>query len=496
MRNFVKSQDLVTTTTNVEEWKASRVPLSKMEKWLDKAVEKDAELSATLVNMRKFNVKNESERNSYEEHLTFFMSKYLKNMGAEAVAPKDSKSMLPDIKFGKLDSASHSALSNNALGANVSMATYDNQILTQNNMIIGMYDQITPVNASPIMQEFPEAMYPAVGLFIASWEQITGMTAQHITGQPFYNVPKRKVNYQFFKTAPHAEKVVWQQEEVIGLKNPSSNTFMDRGLPLYMAKNTAMLEHRRQTRDVFNIYRAIFDDVSYYNGNALSYNISPLNRLTGTQLGGEPWVTFNAVNGAINSFGNVNIPQAFRNLVHAFLRKYTGYTLKMYMSSPTLSALIGNPSITPITNFGPAMRVAGNPSESGQAQFATILKQFLGTSANIEIVIDDSQYVADDKDPMGRIAGETYWLLDLGKIVVLPQVQSTGAGMGEYAYTPIVQNGGMLNPQAGAAFFMIDTFASNTTEGMENPSLANALRYSAIPMIFRTRDLFTIDITK
>ena len=43
---------------------------------------------------------------------------------------------------------------------------------------------------------------------------------------------------------------------------------------------------------------------------------------------------------------------------------------------------------------------------------------------------------------------------------------------------------------------MIDTFASNTTEGMENPSLANALKYSAIPMIFRNRDFFTIDITK
>ena len=274
---------------------------------------------------------------------------------------------------------------------------------------------------------------------------------------------------------------------------------MDRGLPLYMAKNTAMIEHRRQTRDVFNIYRACYDGVSYYNGNALSYDISPTNRLTGTQIGGAPWATFSAT-GNITSFGNVNILASLRNLMHAVLRRYVGFGVRMYMNSLTLSAIIGNPSITPVTaNFGTGMFVGSKYAPGDEKQFETILKQFMGTNANIEIVIDDSQYYPDKNDPLGRPVTNpptSYYLNDVGKILICPQVQSTGAGMGEYAYTPIVQNGGMYSPQPGAAYFMIDTFASNTTEGMENPTLSQALRFSAITTIFRYKDLFSLDITQ
>ena len=103
---------------------------------------------------------------------------------------------------------------------------------------------------------------------------------------------------------------------------------MDRGLPLYMAKMSLVL-HLRQTRVVFDIYRAVFDGIIYNNGAPLSYNISPLNRLTGSQLAGAAWATFDPTSGAVLTFGNVNIPQALRNLVHAVLKKYTGFKLHL-----------------------------------------------------------------------------------------------------------------------------------------------------------------------
>ena len=91
----------------------------------------------------------------------------------------------------------------------VKLATYNNDLLTYNNMIIGMYDQITPTNSSSIMVDFPEAMYPAIGLYIANWAAIQGMTHQHMDGNGFFEVQKRAVNYQYFKTQAFAEKVVW-----------------------------------------------------------------------------------------------------------------------------------------------------------------------------------------------------------------------------------------------------------------------------------------------
>ncbi len=494
IRNFISQKDIL-QNPSLEEWKSSKVAFNKRDIWLDKTKGMDNELKDSFVKLRGMDIR--TQQGEYEETLQFAMAKYFKDFGAKAVMPSDPKAVMPNIQFTKnVDAAATASLANNPLGGNVALATYNNPLLTYNNMIIGMYDQITPTNVSPIMTDFSESMYPAVGLYIASWAAITGMTMTQSIGQPFYNVAKREVDYQFFKTTSYAEKAVYHQEEVIGLRNPESNSFMDRGLPLYMAKNMAMIEHRRQTRNIFDIYRAIYDGVFYFNGAALSYNINPANRLTGSQLGGAPWASFSATSNGVTSFGNVNIPQAFRNLAHGVLRKYTGYTLKFYMNSLTLSSIIGNPSITPITNFGPGTQVGTGRSVGDSGQLESILKQFLGTSVNIEIVIDDSQYIADSTDPLGRAAGTEVYLNDVGKIFVAPQVQATGAGMGQYAYTPIVQNGGMYNPQPGAAFFMIDTFASNTVEGMENPSLSQAVRFSAMPLIFRNNDLFTIDITQ
>lgn len=491
IRNALNPKDIL-QNPSLEEWKASRISFSKRDLWLDRVV--DNELKDTLIKLRAMDIRK--QQFEYEENVAFVLSKFFKDSGATAMKPDNAASVMPDVKFSKLGGSANAALSNGVLGSNVALATYDNPLLTYNNMIIGMYDQITPTNVSPIMTDFPESMYPAIGLYIASWSAITGMTVAHQIGEPFFNATKREVDYQFFRTSAYAEKYVYHQEEVIGLRNPESNNFMDRGLPLYMAKNMSAQEHRRQTRIVFDIYRAIYDGTFFFDGAALSYNINPANRLTGTQLGGAPWATFNAFDNGISSFGNVNITAAFRNLAHAVLKKYTGYTLRFCMNSLTLSAIIGNPSITPITNFGPGFQVGGGRSVDDSKQLESILKQFLGTSVNIEIVIDDGQYIADATDPLGRTVGQDYYLNDTGKIFIAPQVQATGAGMGQYAYTPIVQNGGMYDPQPGAAFFMIDTFTSNTTEGMENPSLAQALRFSAMPLIFRNNDLFTLDITQ
>lgn len=497
IRNVIDKKDILLNPT-LEEWRNSKVAFNKRDMWLDRAAEKagDNELKDTLVKLRSLDIRKQT--NEYEEAVTFAMSKFFKTFNATAV-PSSTKDHMPDIKFSKavLSNAISSPSSRNPLGDNVALATYDSPFLAYNNMIIGMYDQITPTNASPIMNEFPESLYPAIGLYIASWEQIAGMTMSRQIGQPFYEVEKRKVNYQFFKTAPYGEKNVWHQEEAIGLRNPESNNFMDRDLPLFMAKNQSKIEHRRQTRVLFDIYRAIYDGVYYFNGNALSYDIDPVNRITGSQLAGAPWASYNPATDVITSFGNINVTQALRNFAHAILRKYTGYDLNFYLSSLTLSAILGSDSITPITTFGPGFQVgSGREGTQGSKQLETILRQFLGTNVNINIIIDDSQYIADETDPLGRTPGQDYYLNDTGKIFVAPQVQATGAGMGQYAYTPIVQKGGMYNPQPGYAFFIIDTFASNTTEGMENPSLAQALSFSAIPLIFRNHDLFTLDITQ
>ncbi len=488
-----------------EAWKASGTLYKNREMWLDKFFDLDKTMGDMVIKLRGMNIHRDTL--DYEQTSREVFSRFLKLMGAQGAIPmkKDgtpNNQAFPIVKFKNLPqvTAKLNGASNHPLGNNVQLATFDNEFLTVNNMIIGMYDQITPTNVSSIMNDFPEAMYPAIGLYIASWELITGMTHQHQTGNGFADVRKRNVDYQFYKTQPFAEKVVWHQEEVIGLRQPDSNNFMDRGLPLYMAKNMSMLEHRRQTRMVFDIYRGIYDGVIYNNGAPLSYNISPLNRLTGSQIGGAPWATFDPTLGTILSInGSVNVTQALRNLVHAILKKYTGYKLQLKMCSLTLSAIIGNPTITPITNFGPAIQ----QPRGDEGQLEQILRGFMGTNQNIEVVIDDAMYVPDIDDPLGRYNPALpadkqipYFLNDVGKIFIAPQVQATGAGMGQYAYTPTVQNGGMYNPQPGAAYFMIDTFASNTTDGMENPSLSQAVIWSALPLVFRPNDLYTLDITQ
>lgn len=494
MRNMIDIENILPDGTPKHEYINSKVLLKDREIWLDELLDND--LADTAVKLRDTNILKNGD--SYRQMATHFFTKLFKDNGAEAVPPSDPRSALPDIKFTKNKNNVTAQLSaDNPLGANVQLATYDNSILSTNSMIIGIYDQITPNNASPIMQEFPEALYPAPRLFIPSFAPIAGMTSERRMGEPFSVVEQRKINYQEYSTENFAEKAVWYPEETIGLRDPSSNSFMAKAFPILLSKSLEQLSHRRDTRTIFNIYRAAYDGVIFYSGKPQSYDINPVNRLTGTQLGGAPWATFSST-GLITSVGSINVLIALRNFAHGIAARYTGFKFNWYMNSMTLSAILASPSITPVSNFGPGFQVGQNPNLAGAKQLESIINQFLGTSANISIIVDDSQYYPDAYDPLGRAASTTqsYYLNDIGKILVCPQVQSTGKGIGEYAYTPVIQNGGMYNPQPGAAFFMIDTFASNTTEGMENPSLSQALTYNALPLIFRNNDIYSIDITQ
>jgi len=498
--NIIKQNEILQNPSYAE-WKASGKLYSKRNLWLDKFGDLDKTLGDNVQLMRSMNIhKQESD---YTDLAMDTFARFFKLTGATAVVPTNNgnaKLSMPDINFNKnklLSSMEKLNVDTSVLGKNAQLATYNNDLLSYNNMIIGMYDQITPTNVSSIMEDFPEAMYPAIGLYIASWSAIRGMTHQHQSGNGFFETKKRDVDYQFFQTQKFAEKNVWHEEEVIGLRQPDSNTFMEKGLPIYMAKNMAMLEHRRQTRIVFDTYRTIYDGVIYNNNAPISSNISPLNRFTGSQIGGAPWATFDPVSGAVTSVNSsVNVLVSLRNLVHALLKKYTGYVLKMKMCSLTLAAILDNPSITAINQVGPGFMAGNGILPGDEKQLETILKQFLATNVQLEVVIDDAMYTADIQDPLGRTPGETYFLNDVGKIAILPQVQATGAAMGGYNYTPVVQNGGMYNPQPGAAFFMIDTFASNTTQGMENPSLSQAVVWSALPCVYRPQDLYTLDISQ
>ena len=453
----------------------------------------DKELLDLAQNLRKTDILTDRE---YDVKLQFFFEKFLYDAKAEFLPLKNkNENGLFNIKFGNIK---HVKAERNQDTNNIQLATYDNTILTETMMLIAMFDQITPeVINNVITREFPEMLYPTVNLLAASWEPIRGMTHERTVGQPFPTVKKRGVKYQIYRTRNLAEKIVWQQEELYPLREVRSNSFDERGAALYIAKAVQQLEHRRTVKVIDDIYTSLSDGKIWWNGtnNLIDYQIPATNTLQSSLYGGSAWIDF--VSGQYRPT-NANLLEGWRIIMHSILKLYTGFGFNMYCNPETLAALIGNSTITPVTQFGTAFYIGSRPGNEDENQFMDIIKKFIGTQVNINLIIDSSLYIPDADDPHPNRydpanPDKAVYLCPTGKIFLIPQLQSLGTGVGEYAYTPVVQNGGIENAQPGVAFFQVNTALSNTADGTENPSIHQALTFQANPLIKRPKDIWVID---
>lgn len=460
----------------------------KREYWIDNL--KDKDLVDTAIKMRSTDIGTMKGRTDFLQLKDHFVAKFGRDYLQGVKTASGS-----GIAFKSNDASTVSLSQGNV----ANLAVENNTVLTETSMVAAVYDQIYPRNASPINQIFPEANYPTLGVRMVSFDPIRGRTPQRTLGQPFSRLEKRNYNFQIAKTRPFSEEIRFSPEESIGLRDPSSNALNERGINIVFSKAMEQLPFRKNTAVVGDLYDAVFNGWSYYQGKALvNYGIPAINRLTATRLGTGPWGSIDA-NGNIVPTNN-NVLLGLRNLAvnTQLLSKYSAYEFEFFMNTRTLATIISNTSINPVTQStggpGIAYNVATGKVMTGEEQFISIFRTFGGISHKISVVVDDSQYIADAQDPNGFAENSVNYLCPDGKIFIV--IKGIEAGIGQYAYTPVPQLGGTMNPQAGVAYWMVDSMASNTLDGTQNPFLSYNINFSALPLIFRPRDLFTLDITQ
>lgn len=393
----------------------------------------------------------------------------------------------------KLLSAAHAA--KYGKDQNVKFGYTSDSLLNGTFLITGLMEEVTPKLQNQTLRAlFPEAEHAAQTLALDTFGAIKGMTHQTGMDEPVPVIKKRGITTAKFSPASAQENYEISQEEGLFLRNPGDSNLSVRGLATYMAYWNTQLTHRGLVRNMDDIYTAIFDGELVYKTKTLSYGIPAGNRIftdNGTLSGF--WGTITDDNIVPNPTANPILDLSI--ILNNILKRYRGLKMKLMMNPLTHQLFAQNATVISRTSFIYANNAIINPVNTGGVTMETGLKYFLGGDLNVEVIIDNSVYIPDENDPHGYTDGIDKYVLPDYKIWVYIDTDGFGRPLGEYSYTLAAQNGGLMAPKTGKYFYMVDTSASQTIDGISQPRIFVGHGWNGWPRIMRPKDIWTIDVS-
>jgi len=154
-----------------------------------------------------------------------------------------------------------------------------------------------------------------------------------------------------------------------------------------------------------------------------------------------------------------------------------------------------NPTVINRVNTQYSDRIMQKSGDNSPNSMKTVVEYYYGADLDMHFVIDGSSYIADVNDPNGYTAGTTNYLLPTGQIWLKIDTSEFGSPYGEYAYCLAAQNGGMQNARPGKFFQIIDSMASNTIQGVTQPTIALMNGWRGGVRLPRYFDVFTFNVT-
>jgi hypothetical protein len=175
------------------------------------------------------------------------------------------------------------------------------------------------------------------------------------------------------------------------------------------------------------------------------------------------------------------------------LKKYRGLK-QTWIMNPSTSALFSqNDTVINRVNtqYSDAiMQKAGTNPNS----MKSVASYYLGADIDVDFLVDGSAYIADENDPNGYTAGTTNYILPDYQIWIKIETDKFGGPYGEYAYCLAAQNGGLQNARPGKFFQIIDSMASNTIQGITQPTIALMNGWRGGVRIPRYFDVYTFNV--
>lgn len=378
---------------------------------------------------------------------------------------------------------------------NVKLAYTGEGLLAGTSLVTGVIEQVTPyIQNETLRNLFPEAEYASQRLLLDVFDPIVGMTHDTPLDTPVPIIEKRGVETQEFQPKTSQEAIEITQEQILFLRDPGNQNISLRGLAMYMAKWTEQLAHRGNVKRLNDIYTAIFQGQYYWGAELISYGIPTGNRIHTVNLSGYWGTIVTGTSFSYNPLANpiLDLTTIFNNI----LLKYRGLKMKIVLNYMTNQLIVQNPNVIARTPFLYANNNLVSNSVTGGVTLDTLLRYYLGGDLGIEVIIDNSNYIADVNDPNGYVAGTTNPVLPNYKIWVYIDTDGFGMPLGEYAYTLATQKGGTSNPQAGKYFYLVDSTLSQTFDGISQPRINIAHGWNGSPRLQRYQDIWTIDVSQ
>lgn len=445
--------------------------------------------------------KSTSEKEAAIEEV--FLSQGIKKIG-DILTPLSHDEQI-GLQYGKLVNlasafkfkegsrlADLSRLSKSQFENNVKLGVTGDSFLDGTSLITGVIEQVTPVVRNEmIAKEFPEGEYRANKLFMDVWQPISGMTHQVAMDAPISVVQKRGFQTEEWLSPFNAEMIQINQNEALNLRDPGNQNLAIRGLAACMSKWTEQLTHRGTTKRLNDIYQAIFTGSYTWQSEPISYGIPSGNRFTASSLNGI-WGTITGSNIIPNAAANPILDLiTIRNLL---LILYSNLKITLILNPLTASLFHQNPTVINRVNTQYSDRIMQKSGDNNPNSMHSIAKYYLGADLDLEFVIDKSAYIADANDPNGFTAGTTNYLLPTGQIWLKIDTAEFGSPYGEYAYALNAQNGGLQNARPGKFFQIIDSMASNTIQGITQPTIALLNGWRGGVRLPRYFDVFTLNV--
>jgi hypothetical protein len=372
----------------------------------------------------------------------------------------------------------------------IALGATGDPLLNGTSLITGVMEQVTPyIQMTTVRELFPEAEYASQRLLLDIFDPITGMTHNTALDEPVPVIQKRGIVTEEFQPATSQEVLEISQEEILFLRNPGDQNISVRGLATYMAMWSEQLSHRGLVKQLNDIYTALFTNQYTWKNKVISYGIPGGNTIDTSALSGN-WGTITASNITPNPLANPILDLSI--ILNNILKMYRGLKMKLIMNYNTNQLICQNPNVISRVPFIYANNSLVSPAMTGGVTADTLLKYFLGGDLGVEVIIDNSTYIADVNDPNGYSAGAVNPILPNYMIWVYIDTDGFGKPLGEYAYTLAVQNGGTANPKAGKYFYLVDTSISQTIDGISQPRIFLGHGWNGSPRIMRPNDIWHI----
>ena len=335
-----------------------------------------------------------------------------------------------------------------------------------------------------------DVMSEATTVVVETIGAIKGVQQDRKIGQPFPEVVKVGNQSATFTPAYSGEKIVVDEQDIISLRQIGTNNFGIRGIAQYLSIWNEQLAVRMATKKNILLQQAIFEGQFSWYGQTFSFGVPSGNTLV--PVSGIPWATPTGPGDALVMNPSATPLTDIRYLIsnQPSLRKFKNFFKGIAMNRNTASWFYSNPQVQQLIQYGYMANQTLVDRASRGATMESMIEYFLGGDIKIGVYVDDSKYVADDKDPLGNADNSTNFLIPDGYLLFVFDLSRFGGQTVDFVFTPAVQNGSYLDARPGMFMVMEDLTQAGTFGGYENPSIKLLHGFNGMPRVIRPNDLF------